>query len=359
MSPPAAPHLYLHVPFCTGRCAYCAFRSGPPPPHPERYVDALLREAEARGLLPLPPLHTLYCGGGTPALLGPRGFRRLARAGLFVLDRHAEWTVELHPAAVTPPLLETLAEIGVTRLSIGVQSFDDATLARCDRRHTARQAHAAIARARAVIPDTGIDLIAGLPGVSPALWAETLRQTVALGLPHVSVYALSIEPASEWGRAGASPPDPDALCDAVAQAADTLAAAGLRRYETSNHARPGRACRHNLNTWHGGDYVGLGPGACSRLGRLRRDGDGREERLSAEDDALERALTRLRLATGFHPDRLRTRFPILARRLPHWERRLARFRAMGFLSPANAPTTRGHEILDALERALLEPPPQA
>lgn len=347
-------HVYLHVPFCTGRCAYCGFVSGPPPERPGDYVDVLAREAAARGFaLPLGPLESLYCGGGTPALLGVAGFRRLAASGFYTLAPGAEWTVELHPAAVTRDLVAALADLGVTRLSIGVQSFDEAALARCRRRHTVRQALEAIETARAAIADMGIDLIAGLPGVSAAAWTQTLRRAVALGLPHLSVYALSIEPESAWGRAGMAPPDPERLCDAVAEAAETLGAAGLARYETSNYARPGFACRHNLNTWRGGDYLGLGRGAASRLGRTRRAGDGTEETLAEEEDALERALTALRLAEGFDPEAAARRFPVLAPRLPRWRRLLAGFRAEGLLTAANAPTTRGHEVLDALARALL------
>lgn len=346
-------HLYLHVPFCTGRCAYCAFLSGTPPADPATHVDALLREAAARGFPTVGPLDSLYCGGGTPALLGERGFARLRASGLFTLADGAEWTVELHPAAVTAPLVRTLAALGVTRLSLGVQAFDDATLARCNRRHTARQALEAIETARAAVPDTGIDLIAGLPGVSPAEWTRTLRRTVSLGLPHVSVYALSVEPGSAWGRAGMAPPDPDLLCDAVAEAADALAAAGLRRYETSNYARPGWECRHNLNTWHGGDYLGLGRGAASRLGLLRRSGDGDEETLTPEEDALERALTELRLAEGLDLEATFARFPLLAPRRDRWARLLADFRAHGLLDGTNTPTRRGYEVLDAMERELL------
>ena len=349
---PATCHLYLHFPFCTGRCAYCAFVSGPPPAHPEAYVEDLLRERDARNV-PLAPLHSLYCGGGTPALLGERGFERLRAAGLFSFAEDYEWTVELHPAAVTRDLVRTLAGLGVNRLSLGVQALDDATLARCNRRHTVRQALEALDLARAAVPDTGIDLIAGLPGVSPAQWRETLRHVAALGLPHVSVYALTLEPESAWGRQALPPPDPNALCDALAEAQASLAAQGLVRYETSNYALPGHRCRHNLNTWHGGDYLGLGRGAASRLGTLRRHGDGSEERLTPLDDALERTLTALRLDTGFDPEAACRRFPVLRPLLPRWQATLAQARAHGLLTARNAPTTRGHEVLDALERALL------
>ncbi len=345
-------HLYIHIPYCTGKCHYCAFLSGLPPERPEDYVDTLLREIEVRDLT-LEPATTLYCGGGTPALLGVAGFKRLAEAGLTRLRPGGEWTVELHPAAVSPQLLETLATLGVTRLSLGVQSFDDDVLRFCNRRHTARQALEAVELARSFVPDTGIDLIAGLPGVSPSGWAATLETALALELPHLSLYALSIDPGSRWYDAGMAPPDPDEVCDAIAVATERLAAVGLKRYETSNYAREGYACRHNLNTWHGGDYLGLGRGAVSRLGRMRRAGEGTEEVLTAQEDDLERALTQLRLAEGFHLDDLLSRYPSLLPVKERWGQCLATFRTQGFLDARNAPTTRGYEVLDALERRLL------
>ncbi len=346
-------HAYYHIPFCTGRCHYCAFLSGPPPAHPETYVDELLREAEARPLS-FQPLTTLYCGGGTPALLGEKGFRRLKAAGLCTLAPDGEWSVELHPATVTQALVETLAELGVTRLSLGVQAFSDATLQRCNRRHSVRQALDAIALARQWIPDTGIDLIAGLPGVTEVEWRATIQQALALDLPHLSIYGLSIDEGSAWAREGVSPPDPDALCDALAWTAETLAAAGLQRYETSNYAREGFCCRHNLNTWQGGDYVGLGRGAVSRIGLQRRYGDGREETLSPLEDALERALTELRLAFGFNLESIVTRYPLLLPFKERWTKVLAMAHREGLLTAAFAPTPRGYEVLDALERTLLE-----
>lgn len=358
LAPPPAPpvrsprHLYLHFPFCSGRCRYCAFVSGPPPADVPGYIQSLVAEARARGFaLPLGPLDSLYCGGGTPGLIGEAGFRALAQSGLFTLARGAEWSVELHPATVSEGLVATLAELGVTRLSIGVQSFDEATLVRCNRRHTVPQALEAIARARAAIPDTGIDLIAGLPGLSPALWRQTLRRALALDLPHLSIYALSIEPGSAWARA--PEPDPDALCNAIALAARALPRAGYARYETSNYARPGFRCRHNLNTWHGGDYLGLGRGAASRLGLERRDGAGHCERLAPLDDQLERALSQLRLDEGFDLGALCARFPRLAPLRGAWQTCLASAQRHGLLNARFAPTLRGYEVLDALQRDLL------
>ncbi len=345
-------HLYLHIPYCSGKCHYCAFVSGPPPEHPERYVDTLLREVEARAL-ELTPAESLYCGGGTPALLGVKGFRSLAASGLTHLMPQAEWTVELHPAAVTQELVETLAEVGVNRLSIGVQAFDDVTLQRCNRRHTVKQALDAIELARNVIPDTGIDLIAGLPGITPEKWHATLKQALALELPHLSIYALSIDAGSAWHRQGFPPPDADAVCDAIATAAQHLEEKGLRRYETSNYARPGFECKHNLNTWHGGDYIGLGYGAASRIGLLRRYGSGEEETLSPLEDALERALTTLRLSEGFNLDEIIARYPLLHPYRTHWQKSLKDFYDHGLLTATYAPTLRGYEVLDAIERELL------
>ncbi len=346
-------HAYLHFPFCTGRCNYCAFLSGPPPHDPTTYIDELLREVEIRSLI-LEPFETLYCGGGTPGLLGIEGFRRLHREGFCRLVPGGEWTVELHPTTVTPALMETLAELGVTRISIGVQSFDDATLQRCHRRHTAREALDAIDIARHWIPDTGIDLIAGLPGVSPQQWNATLNIALGLALPHLSVYALSIDEGSVWSRMQLSPPDDDTVCDTIAIAARRLEAEGLLRYETSNYARTGYACRHNLNTWQGGDYLGLGRGAVSRLGFLRRYGDGTEEVVTPLDDTLERALTHLRLRSGFNPEVLFTQFPLLQPYQETWRQILTSAVEQGLLTPMYAPTLRGYEVLDALERTFLE-----
>lgn len=346
-------HLYLHFPYCTGRCGYCAFHSGPPPRDWAAALAALQQEAETRGV-PLAPLQTLYCGGGTPGLIGATGFRALAERLHLPLTATTEWTVELHPATVTDDLMTTLAACGVNRISIGVQSLFDPVLERCNRRHTAQEALDAIACARQCIPDTGIDLIAGLPGVSADGWRDTLKRILDLDLPHLSVYALSIDEGSAWARAGMAPPDGDALCDAIAEAASLLTAAGYERYETSNYAKPGFRCRHNLNTWHGGDYLGLGTGAASRLGRLRREGDGHEMLVSELDDALERCLTRLRLSEGLDLTAIAQHYPLLRPYLTAWKNILHLFQQQGLLTANAAPTMRGYEVLDALERTLIE-----
>ncbi|MDO4527346.1 MAG: hypothetical protein Q4C03_00965, partial [bacterium] len=234
---------------------------------------------------------------------------------------------------------------------IGIQSFSDATLLACNRRHTAQQAREAIALARSFIPDTGIDLIAGLPCVDESLWQATLEEVIALDLPHLSVYGLSIDEGSRWHREGRPSPDPDLLCDGLAVAAEMLTAAGFERYETSNYAKPGYRCKHNLNTWRGGDYLGLGEGAASRLGRQRRDGFGQITTLTPLEDALERALTHLRLCDGFPVDTLLARFPILEPYREAWKKTLKAFEQYGLLTARGAPTSRGYEVLDAITRA--------
>lgn len=349
-SPSLIKDLYLHIPFCTGKCAYCAFHSGLPLSHPETYIDTLIERSQPY-LASLAPLQTIYCGGGTPGLLGIKGFQRLKNAPFMIFEKDYEWTVELHPSTCTPILLETLATLGVNRISIGVQSFHDVTLLACNRRHTAQQARDAIALARTFIPDTGIDLIAGLPGIDEILWQRTLEDTIALDLPHLSVYGLSIDEGSRWHREGHPSPDPDLLCDMLAITAEKLTHAGFERYETSNYAKPGHRCKHNLNTWHGGDYLGLGDGAASRLGRQRLNGFGQTTVLTPLDDALERALTHLRLCDGFPLDTLLARFPLLEPYREAWKKILKEFERYGLLSTIGAPTTRGYEVLDAITRA--------
>lgn len=356
MTSPAA--FYFHAPFCTGRCTYCSFHSGPPPTEAAlaAYLDGLTRAFDAFSATPL-SCSTLYFGGGTPGLIGSESFRRWHAR--FIGERLLpepgfEWTVELHPATATPPLLNTLRALGTTRLSIGVQALDDAVLLAHNRRHTADCARRAVALAReAGFGDVGIDLIAGLPGVTLPRWEATLREVAGWDLRHLSIYTLSIDPGSALAARGATPPS-DGL-DEMALAAEMLSASGLLRYETSNFARPGHECRHNLAYWRGCDYLGLGPGAASRLGLLRRTPE--EEILTPLDDALERTLTRLRTAEGFSLERALGDFPVLSPFRAAWARLLTSFCANGLLFEPEpgffAPTPRGHEVGDGIIRELL------
>ena len=376
-------HLYIHVPFCDGKCHYCGFYSV----LSSSSLTALYRELPACELslllTALPetvrePVRTVYIGGGTPALLGADGLKRLAdtlSAQLF-FDAVEEWTVELNPTSVSHDLLKSLASLGVNRISIGVQSLDDATLARIGRRHNAANALRAVRLAQdAGFENTGIDLIAGLPGVSPGLWQATLEHASALGLTHLSVYALSLEPGTSLAAqasAGLVIPGDEEQLAALAQAESVLGQAGFGRYEISNYAVPGYECRHNLGIWRGNDFIGLGPAAASRLGSARWTNSAdladyiealaqqqtpprEQETLSKTDDAMERVVFALRLAEGIDPFADALRFPDLRDRAEIWEERLVGLARHGITERGGRRwrlTARGREICDAVIREL-------
>ncbi len=273
--------LYVHAPFCRAKCRYCAFFSAPCGPSGpgaqalSRYLNALEAEAVtlARrfGRVTAP---TLFFGGGTPSLLGPDGLARvfaILRAQ-FQLLPDAEISLEANPDSATPEFLAAARALGVTRLSLGVQSLDDAMLAALGRAHDAGQARVAFAAARdAGFHNIGMDFIFGLPGQGVEHWLDTLRQAVALGPEHLSCYGLTIEPGTPLAAdaaALAGLPDEDAQAEMFLRGADLLAAQGYAHYEVSNFARvggPDLRCRHNLSCWRGEDALGFGPAAVSTL----------------------------------------------------------------------------------------------
>jgi len=265
------------VPFCLGKCAYCGFYSTPwRNALANRYLDALTVEASRRLAGERPAAGTIYFGGGTPTVLSNTQLSRLLSivTGAVSLTETTEWTVEANPGTLAAASLRALRRAGVNRVSLGVQSLDDATLRRIGRPHSGCDVIASVRLLRrAGFDNIGIDLIAALPGVPAAQWDHTLDGVLALQPQHVSVYALSIEPGSRLARdirAGRlNAPTDDEQVEAVERAAARLSAAGFRRYEVSNFARPGHECRHNLACWRGDDYLGLGPAAASRVG-LRR-----------------------------------------------------------------------------------------
>lgn len=379
-------HLYIHVPFCHSKCHYCGFYSVQAEPALVSIYPGLIATElsqlgsflDARGAsLQLTGVQTLYCGGGTPAVLGPEGFRALREQLGAWLDFSAlrEWTVELNPSCVTQPLLETLAAIGVTRLSLGAQSFCDATLQRIGRSHTAEDCVSAVRLAqRAGFGNVGVDLIAGLPGVSSDAWRVTLDQALSLDLVHLSVYGLSIEPgtrlahgvdAGEW-----TPLCDDAMADELDVARCCLEDAGYAQYEISNFAVPGFACEHNLGVWRGNDYLGLGPAAASRLNQWRWTNDAAlsgyiqgilegdhpprsVDALTAQDDASERAVFRLRLNEGFDPFSGPEGFSAQA---DQWEAKLEKYARVGLVERGGLRwrlTARGREVCDGIVRELL------
>lgn len=282
-----------------------------------------------------------------------------------VLGAVDEFTVELNPLDAVPKLLDALREGGVNRISMGVQSLDDATLAAMRRPHSAAEAETAFRAIRAAgFANAGFDLIAGWPGVTEAAWRRTLERACALGPDHVSVYTLIREPgtaldaAVREGRVSL-PSDDEALAmhDAAREA---LAQIGVCRYEVSNFARPGMECRHNLAVWRGEDYVGLGEGAHGRVGMRRTVGGAGGEydvsELSPADDARERAVFALRLAEGIDVGVVATRWPVLAPCLPGWRGELESLVPHGIARQV-APdrftlTDRGLEVCDAVISSL-------
>ena len=270
--------LYIHIPFCESKCSYCDFNTYArlewliP-----SYIEALETEIRLWGdRLGHPPARTVFFGGGTPSWLPAEAISRVlgASRSAFPFPPDAEVTAEANPGDVTPERLERWMEMGINRISIGVQSFDDDLLKLLTRRHTAAEAAQAFGLAqRAGFQSVSIDLMYGLPTQSMAAWRDTLQQAVGLGPPHVSMYALTVEEGTPlWSevRKGSIPkPDPDMAAEMYVAAEEMLGGAGYRHYEISNWARPGHECRHNLIYWRNEPFLGVGPGAHSYLGKER------------------------------------------------------------------------------------------
>ena len=332
--------VYVHVPFCLTRCHYCDFVTYTGMEGLRRpYAAALLAEAElataALGPETEQVVTSVFVGGGTPTLLPPGDLARVLDRLRELLDvaPDAEVTVEANPETVDRAVADGLAAAGVTRVSMGAQSFDDRVLDALGRPHGAAQPGRAVAALRAAgIEAVNLDLIFGCPHEDAASWAATLAAAVGLGPEHLSAYALTIEPATKFGRLVASGrmagPDEDLLADRYETACATLAGAGYGHYEVSNWARddpaapggrlPARASRHNLTYWRRGSYLGLGAGAHEFTGGVRRwnvngvpeylaaVAAGRrptagQESLSATQAAFELLALRLRTADGLDP----------------------------------------------------------
>jgi oxygen-independent coproporphyrinogen-3 oxidase len=261
--------LYVHVPFCASTCDFCAFyQKQPTAGEIEDYLRGIRREADLVGWRGR-PVETVFWGGGTPGLLAAKDLERLA--GL-VRERCSgqpgEWTVELAPTSVTDARLEALQAAGVTRVSLGVQSFRPELLEALGRQHTRDRIFRAYDRVRAAgFASVNLDLMFALPGQTAAEWHSDVREALALGPDHLSTYCLTFEEDTKlWlklsqGRVKLDPAHEAALYEATWE---QLGEAGFAQYEISNFARPGHACRHNVNTWKMYDWVGLGPSAASQ-----------------------------------------------------------------------------------------------
>lgn len=303
------PGLYIHIPFCESRCHYCDFYSTTGQDR-GAYVDALIGEMGAqRGFVER--VTTLYFGGGTPSLLGVEQIEKLIDAAARTWDLSAlqEATFEANPDDLSTEYLAELKNTRIDRLSIGIQSFDDALLKFMNRRHTARQAMEAVGRARAAgFDNLSVDLIYGIPGMSLPQWERTLREAIALRPEHLSAYHLTLEKGTKFARL--QPVDEAASEAQYLLLCRLLGEAGYDHYEISNFALPGRPARHNSSYWCGEPYLGLGPSAHSYDGaRLRRWNAQtlaeylrapryEQEILSDADLKNEYLMTRLRTARG-------------------------------------------------------------
>ncbi|MBD0289958.1 MAG: radical SAM family heme chaperone HemW [Thermoleophilia bacterium] len=302
-------HLYVHVPFCAHRCGYCDFVTlvGRSAAHGE-YVEALLRELELVRPLLAEPLATVFVGGGTPTFTEASALGRLLSA----LPRAEETTVEANPETVSKDLARALARAGVTRVSLGAQSFQPHLLAVLERRATPEAVRQAFSLLRAASFDNiSLDLLYGIPGQSPADLERDLGEALALGPEHVSAYELEAKPGTRFSHAHGAELEgqAEAMEGYFERVVATLVGAGYRWYETANFCRPGRESRHNLGYWLGHDYIGIGLGAVSTVrGRRWRNAPslsrytaalragGTPPREVEELDAATRARERLMLA---------------------------------------------------------------
>ncbi len=270
--------LYVHLPWCLKKCPYCDFNShewGPAAGNlPEQaYLDAMCADMESA--LPLiwgRTIHSIFIGGGTPSLFSPAGIDRLladVRARL-KLTPDCEITLEANPGTFETDRFRAFRAAGVTRLSIGVQSFNDRHLKALGRVHDRAQALAAVSEAAQAFDTYNLDLMYALPGQTLAELGEDLQTALALAPPHLSIYHLTIEPNTYFAKFPPAIPEDDmayAMLDQITAGAE---AAGLARYEVSAYAQPGHRCWHNLNYWQFGDYLGIGAGAHSKLSFAHR-----------------------------------------------------------------------------------------
>lgn len=387
----AGKHIYIHVPFCNGKCSYCGLYSEfYTPAQADRYLDCLEREIQIRreGIDLCP--ETVYVGGGTPSVLNERQLARLCSlVQALTPGRIIEWTMEVGPGTLTAEKTRLMKKAGVSRASIGAQSFDDEVLRRIGRRHSVQEIRETVVLLReAGFENIGVDLIAGLPGVTPELWRQTLLDTLVLAPVHVSVYELTIEPDSRLAKmlqqGEISIPDEETQSEAGRIAENILTEAGFERYELSNYARrlpkdsgPAQPCseawrcRHNLSFWRGEDYLGFGPAATSRIGRIRCTNEasisqyiekieaGKPayctcEILSAEVDLTERVAFCLRLAEGV---RLEPFSDASQHLLSLWTGALSRMEHQGLVMRANGRwhlTHYGKNFADSVARTLFE-----
>jgi putative oxygen-independent coproporphyrinogen III oxidase len=340
-----ATSLYVHWPFCVSKCPYCDFNSHvrdtvDQPAWRDALLSDLTYEASLNGGM---PLVSIFFGGGTPSLMPPETVAAIIdqAAKLWAFAPDIEITLEANPSSVEAARFADLARAGVNRVSLGLQSLDDASLSFLGRAHSVTEGLDALAVAQRHFARVNFDLIYALPNQSAAQWEAALQQALSYGTDHLSLYQLTIEEGTRFATLVAqnafTPVDPDDGAVLFELTAAMTEAAGLPAYETSNHAKPGQESRHNLTYWRYQDYLGIGPGAHGRRGGLAtvrhkkpenwlaavtRNGHGSqsEDQLSADESAREALVMGLRLAEGVSLDRIAARFGLVVKALVDGDR---------------------------------------
>jgi putative oxygen-independent coproporphyrinogen III oxidase len=374
--------LYVHLPWCIRKCPYCDFnshemRDGELPE--QRYLDALVADLEAA--LPLiwgRSVHSIFIGGGTPSLFSPESIDRLLadiRARV-KLPADCEVTLEANPGTFEKERFRAFRGAGVTRLSVGVQSFDDEHLKRIGRVHDSAQAMAALEEAARSFDTWNLDLMYALPGQGLGGLREEIDRALSYAPPHLSIYHLTIEPNTYFAKYPPEVPEDDTAYAMLDLITERTAAAGLNRYEVSAYARPGHHSRHNLNYWQFGDYLGIGAGAHGKLTFAHRvmrqvrtrdprlymeralagDAIAQEEEVSRADLPFEFMLNALRLRQGFllseFSERTGLAITAISRALEEAERK-------GWITrdlQRVLPTARGFDFLSDLQALFLPDP---
>lgn len=385
--------LYVHLPWCLRKCPYCDFNSHEPnaalsagsagaghlsAQTEARYLDALRADLESA----LPQIwgrrvHTVFIGGGTPSLFSPDSIDQLLsdlRARL-PLEADAEITMEANPGTFETDRFKAFRQAGINRLSIGVQSFDDAKLRALGRVHNRAQAVAAVEEAQACFDTFNLDLMYALPGQSADDLEADIQQALAFEPPHLSLYHLTLEPNTRFAtQPPKGLPDEDTAFDMLDHLIERTTAAGLQRYEVSAYARPGHQCAHNLNYWQFGDYLGIGAGAHSKISfpdRIVRQVRWREpaaymdkaaqglacsneQEVPLKSRAFEFMMNALRLKDGFELLRFSERTGLT---LASIQQPLAEAEAKGLLARDLArawPTDKGFDFLNDLQALFLQ-----
>lgn len=322
--------IYIHIPFCRQACHYCDFHFSTSRKHQQRMVNAICREMEMRKNHITPEISTIYFGGGTPSLLNAQQLDQILSTTeeLFKITPRAEITLEANPDDLSREKLAVFKQAGINRLSIGVQSFFDRDLKWMNRAHNADEARDCLNMAQAYFSNISLDLIYGVPGMSDERWQDNLNRATALGIPHLSCYALTVEPqtplAKKIAQGKTEPVDDQLARNHYNIMIETMKKAGFDNYEFSSFSKKGYFSQNNLGYWFGKPYLGIGPGAHSFISNQRSwniahnikymkalENDSRDfktEELSTTDRFNEYIMTRLRTQWGISLEEIKTGF---------------------------------------------------